>query len=198
MTILILKNVSLLVRAIIRNVRSRITVWVRCVMENMPPVNVHPAAQGMIIPLSPKAMFKTGKPVWTVTARPNIKSNPTPVTGLWTVVLWAEKPGRRPACREQPPCMTTVRLAPTSALSPAVRHLSPAPMKNAPASGIKLAANPDMIGMQAPKLVPSNAHPTINTPVPAPVTPAVQVQPAVENTKAANVLPDIFGVEVGA
>ena len=44
----------------------------------------------------------------------------------------------------------------TSAPSPAVRHLSPAPMKNAPASGTKPAANPAMTGTQTPKLVPSN------------------------------------------
>ena len=53
--------------------------------------------------------------------------------------------------------MITASPVPISAPSPTARHPIPAPMRNVPASGIKPAANPDMIGMQAPKLVPPNA-----------------------------------------
>ena len=69
-------------------------------------------------------------------------------------------------------------------------------MKNAPASGIKPAVNQDMIGTKALKLAPLNAHPTTNTPVPAPVTPAAQVKPVVENTKVVTAHPTTFGMEL--
>ena len=81
-TELISKNASLPARMITSLAKSRITVWVKHVTENMPPVNARPAAQVMTTPVSPRATFETGKPVWTATARPNIKSNPIPATAL--------------------------------------------------------------------------------------------------------------------
>ena len=71
-------------------------------------------------------------------------------------------------------------------------------MKIVPDFGIKQVVNPAMTGTQAPKPALNNAQALINIPAPEPVTPAARAPLATENTKAANVLPDIFGVEVGA
>ena len=94
--------------------------------------------------------------------------------------------------------MTTASPVQTSALSPTAPAPILALMRNVQVGTINPAVNQVMIGTAPIKPVPPSAQALINTPVPEPVTPAVQVRPAVENTKAANVLPDIFGVEVGA
>ena len=78
------------------------------------------------------------------------------MTDIWTAVLWAEKPGRRPASPAQPPCMITAKPVPISAASPTVPHPSPAPMKNAPDFGIKPDVNPATTGTKAPKPVQPN------------------------------------------
>ena len=153
-------------------------------------------APAMTTPLFPRAMFRTGKPVPAVTDRNIIKLSPIPVTDIWTAAIWAPTPEQNLASPAQPPCMTTAKPVPISAPSPAVRNLSPAPMRNAPASGIKPAANPATTGTKALKLAPLNAHPTTNTPVPAPVTPAAQVKPVVENTKVVTAHPTTFGMEL--
>ena len=135
-TALISKNASLPVRVITLLARSRITVWVRRVTANMLPVNARPAAQGMITPPFPMVMFRTERLVWIATVRPSIKSNPIRATALWTAAPWAEKPGLKPACREQPPCMTIVRLVPTWVNTQPVRAAPYASMKNARVCGM--------------------------------------------------------------
>ena len=135
-TALISKNASLPVRVITLLARSRITAWERRVTANMLPVNARPAAQGMITPPFPMVMFRTERLVWIATVRPSIKSNPIRATALWTAAPWAEKPGLKPACREQPPCMTIVRLVPTWVNTQPVRAAPYASMKNARVCGM--------------------------------------------------------------
>ena len=109
-TELILKNVSLLVRVITSLARSRITAWVRRVTGNMLPVNVRPVAQDMIIPPFPRVISKTVRLVWIATARPNTKSNPIPVTGLWIAAIWDRKSAPERVSRAMRHCMTIARL----------------------------------------------------------------------------------------
>ena len=87
-----------------------------------------------------KAMFKTAKAAPAVTDRNITKSSPTRVTALWTAVVWAVRPERRLACREQPPCMTTAKLARTWENTPPVRAARFASMRNAPTCGMPPAA----------------------------------------------------------
>ena len=60
-------------------------------------------------------------------------------------------------------------------------------MKNAPAFGIKPAANPATTGTKAPKHVPSNARIIINIPVREAMKPEVPARPAADYIKAASV-----------
>ena len=130
-TELISKNASLPARMITSLAKSRITVWVKHVTENMPPVNARPAAQVMTTPPFPTVMFRTARLVWIATVRPSIKSNPIPVTDIWTAALWAAKPEQRLVFPGQPPCMITVRPVRTWENTPPVRVARFASMRNA-------------------------------------------------------------------
>ena len=93
-------------------------------------------APATITPPFPKAMCKTAKPAPAVTDRNIIKSNPIPVTALWTAAPWAEKPGRRLAFQEQPRCMTTAKPARTWENTRPVRAARFASMRNVRGCGM--------------------------------------------------------------
>ena len=84
----------------------------------------------MTTPVSPRAMFRTVRPAPVATDRNIIKLNPILVTDLWTAALWVAKPEQRPACREQPRCMTIVRPVPTWENTPPARVAQFVSMKN--------------------------------------------------------------------
>ena len=185
MTILILKNVLLFVPQTMSFAKNRITASVRRVTANMPLVNARPAAPVMIIPTFPRAMFRTARPAWIVTARPNIKSNPIPATDLWTVERQVQKTVQTPASPAPPQNTTTANPAPTKGRSLPVLAPIPAPLKNAPADTTNPAVNLRIPGILLVK--PALAVLLTSTLVPAPAIPAVPEAFAMANMRLAGV-----------
>ena len=94
---------------------------------------------------------------------------------------------------EQRPNTTTANPVRTSAPSPAAQVLTPALMKNAPASGIKQVVNPGTAGTKTPKPVRNNVTTSVLSLAAPRLSPAV-MRTALENTAKPAVSPVMIGM----